>query len=1346
MFKPRTFIHLAAFGLASILFGDSALHAQIAVGPTGPQGGGNAVLGDSASRLRNAKGRNSPKQDYAAGRIDWWRKRFAGELGPDFMALVMGEAERQRQLYPEQFPPDPAPMISLPEGVPLPLAANVTTWTNLGPTKSNKIQNGNTRTDVNSGRLRTILPDPTDPNILYVLTSGGGLWKTNNLLSSPPTWRFLSDRIGSTMGGSVAFGRTNTGSGTVLYLGLGDAFDSGVGGFVAKSSDAGGTWASAIQLTGATRVLDLKVDTSQGTTTTSDIVLVGTNNGLFRSTDGGTTYAAVADPDVSGKKIWSIVRTSAGWLASTQTISSPRIGALVISTDRGATWSPVANQIPTSTVFPPTSYPISPGRMTLAVGAPGDATVYIFAAYSLTNAVGGFYYNDYDQYDLFYSTDSGSTAWKACHITVPSTGTNKTPGNPNTDQGDMDLMGGQAFYNHLILVDPTDATRNTVYLGGNLSSARSSNAKAASFGSTWTLMTNWLPRSTFSTMPYAHADFHCGAFTNAGGTPRLLLGNDGGLAIGTGATWNTWDHSKNIGINSHLIYAMVSGPLNNCDANSVLIGLQDNGTHNRIGDTSVFDQTYGGDGFGVGWSQASNAISLGSYVFNDIYGCTANPPDDQNTKWTVAFTTGLGITGSGPSNATSDNGASYYFVTPIITAPAGADPTGNVFYTYGNDLTGPNSGKIFKGNAANATIWSVIGTPGSGGISAGRYVQAGSHGIGAHPTDPNRLAAAGSSGVLLITTNGGTNWTERALNSLVPASGGRTWQGLNASPAWVDNLRLFVCSESTTATSIHVAKSIDGGVNWAAADTGLPTLPVAKIVVDPGDATGNTLYAATWLGVYRTLNGGTNWSLFGTGLPQSLVTDLYIHPTSSFLRASIWGRGVWQVGPTPTYSTPTFGIQPSGGSFTPGTPFSLSGTISNAYPALTYQWRRNGVNLSNGGTETISGATTSSLTITNPSCSSAGDYTLVATNCVGITISNAATMTTTAVAPVITAQPANVRWAQTASFALQVTATGTGLLYQWKKGAANVLDGGRYSGATTATLSFTSVANGDAGTVNGNYTCVVTNSAGCSVTSAVAIVNSGATPVPNLVSSPTNLTVTAPTSASFSVTAGGGGANTAVSLSFMWRKGGANLTNGGTTTWTSPISVNINNNATQAKATSTLTLNPTADASAGVYDCVVTSTGGSVTSGAATLTVNRRYTPATAVSITSSVPSATFGTPVTFTAGGSGSLISGTATAAPASAYQYQFWVYLDDALGWTMVQDYSAANTYVMPGTTQPGGYGVGVDCRTSPTVLWDIYNSIDVFNVTPIAHGPLGTTPFVPATSNRPKFTGRHTSINNH
>jgi len=174
------------------------------------------------------------------------------------------------------------PATRCPRACRLPLAVSGTTWTSIGPTSSNKIQNGTTRTEVNSGRLRTILPDSADVETLYLLTAGGGLWKTSNLSSATPSWTALTDALGSTAGGAAAFGRVTTGASTVIYLGAGDAFDSNVGGFVTKSTNAGGAWSLPIQLN-ATSVLDLKVDTS----TVNDIVLVGTNNGLFRSNNGG---------------------------------------------------------------------------------------------------------------------------------------------------------------------------------------------------------------------------------------------------------------------------------------------------------------------------------------------------------------------------------------------------------------------------------------------------------------------------------------------------------------------------------------------------------------------------------------------------------------------------------------------------------------------------------------------------------------------------------------------------------------------------------------------------------------------------------------------------------------------------------------------------------------------------------------------------------------------------------------------------------------------------------------------------------------------------------------------------
>lgn len=138
--------------------------------------------------------------------------------------------------------------------------------------------------------------------------------------------------------------------------------------------------------------------------------------------------------------------------------------------------------------------------------------------------------------------------------------------------------------------------------------------------------------------------------------------------------------------------------------------------------------------------------------------------------------------------------------------------------------------------------------------------------------------------------------------------------------------------------------------------------------------------------------------------------------------------------------------------------------------------------------------------------------------------------------PVITTQPAGGAYCPGQGVSFSVIATGVGLTYQWRKNTANI------SGATTSSYGIPSVAVGDAG----NYDCVVSNSCG-STTSTVAVLTVCTTPV--ITANPTDQAVFTGNSATFTVTATGGG------LSYQWQvstDGGANFSNvtngsGGTT-------------------------------------------------------------------------------------------------------------------------------------------------------------------------------------------------------
>ena len=198
--------------------------------PAAPQNSANS----STQALRAEHG---PEKDDPRARQQWERERFGD---PRLYAeRLLREQERQRALYPAQVPRGRV-------GEPLlPVAPfSGPTWTSLGPTNASFETNGITLNVVDSGRLRTILPHPTDPNTIYVLASGGGLWKTSNFLTNPPTWTPLTDSLLTTGGGAAVFGSTPS----VIYLGLGDPFDNSplAGGAMTKSVDGGSNWTTGL--------------------------------------------------------------------------------------------------------------------------------------------------------------------------------------------------------------------------------------------------------------------------------------------------------------------------------------------------------------------------------------------------------------------------------------------------------------------------------------------------------------------------------------------------------------------------------------------------------------------------------------------------------------------------------------------------------------------------------------------------------------------------------------------------------------------------------------------------------------------------------------------------------------------------------------------------------------------------------------------------------------------------------------------------------------------------------------------------------------------------------------------
>ncbi len=127
---------------------------------------------------------------------------------------------------------------------------------------------------------------------------------------------------------------------------------------------------------------------------------------------------------------------------------------------------------------------------------------------------------------------------------------------------------------------------------------------------------------------------------------------------------------------------------------------------------------------------------------------------------------------------------------------------------------------------------------------------------------------------------------------------------------------------------------------------------------------------------------------------------------------------------------------------------------------LTYQWKRKGVNIVNGGT--ISGATSDTLRIlTSLTYDAATNYNVVVSgaNSANDTSSNASLVINTS--PSITTEPIKQTANVGSSISFTVIATGTNITYQWKKGIVNIENGGNISGATSATLTINPVMMSD---------------------------------------------------------------------------------------------------------------------------------------------------------------------------------------------------------------------------------------------------------------------------------------------
>ncbi len=134
--------------------------------------------------------------------------------------------------------------------------------------------------------------DPTQPNVAYAGTLGGWLLRSTDAGAS---WTRVPSVPGDEPITSIAA------RGTQIILSRPGPVFSGAGDIV-RSLDGGVTWTSAGPAQGITNtdVRSVVIDP-----TTPNVVLLGTNNGLFRSVNLGATWSPVPVP--TGTQMFTVI-------------------------------------------------------------------------------------------------------------------------------------------------------------------------------------------------------------------------------------------------------------------------------------------------------------------------------------------------------------------------------------------------------------------------------------------------------------------------------------------------------------------------------------------------------------------------------------------------------------------------------------------------------------------------------------------------------------------------------------------------------------------------------------------------------------------------------------------------------------------------------------------------------------------------------------------------------------------------------------------------------------------------------------------------------------------------------
>ncbi len=686
-----------------------------------------------------------------------------------------------------------------------------------------------------SGRVSAIAVHPTNPNIVYVGTAQGGLYRT---LNGGATWTPILDGGLSLAIGSVTLAPSDP---TTVFVGTGEATLCGSGCFIGvgiyRITNADTTPVVSGPLTQNAAGADVFTGRAIGkvvvhptdsnilfaTTTTgvagignSTVGLVLPNAGVYR-----TTNAMAANPTFEKLTIQGTLTASRSVVdAIIEPGNANRLLVTVIGVggDGGVYLSTNAlDAVPTFTRTLTTGDGASPGRAELAANKVGDVTTI----YAATGTAGG---------TLYKSVDGGATF-------VQTVANN--------------FCNPQCFYDIAVAVDPNDA--NKVYLGGspNLVFGRSSNG-----GTSFTNSSTGL-----------HVDTQ--AFALAPSDPNIMyFGSDGGIwrTNNVNAAPIAWTTLNNSTFSATQFMGLALHPT---DRHYLLGGTQDNGTEFLAPDGVTWVRSDGGDGgFAVIDKNSPSPTSVTAYhtYFNQTttqigFSRALTTETNGDPNWNNFFGCQSGASNNGINCADQ-----VLFYAPMVGGPG--NPNSLYFGT----------NRLYRSENRGTTMTDVSGVL-PARVSA----------IAIAPQDDNvRLVGLTNGGLYASFTAGSTTLTN--VTGTVPAR----YVGRAAIDPTNVNVAYVALNGFGLPNGHHVWKTtnLTTGATWTAMGVGIPDVPVNTFVIDPANT--QNLYAGTDIGVFRSLDGGASWQPFNDGLPRVAVFGMEIQPVHRVLRIATHGRGIYE--------------------------------------------------------------------------------------------------------------------------------------------------------------------------------------------------------------------------------------------------------------------------------------------------------------------------------------------------------------------------------------------------------------------------------------------------------------------